>query len=138
MLFKKSKTLSSLYNFEIDSKSTTVKVYIFSGVLVMTLDLYILIHILLLMFWLIFVDLFSPIRQQNLKKILKAYLEIQTCIRLNQNWAKIAHLTQKRIFGEISLSCDFHLLIVSYYATKFLRYKLGKKSLDWMLKNSIK
>ena len=137
MLFKTSKTLSSLYNFEIDSKNTTVKTYILSGMLVMTLGLYILIHILFSMFWLILVDLFSPIRQQNLKEILKAYLEIQTCIMLDQIGAKLS-IWPKRRFVVKFHSSDFHLLILSYFAKKFLRYKLGKKSLDWMLKNSIK
>ena len=39
---------------------------------------------------------------QKLKKILRAHHEIQTCIVLDHNWAKIAHLAQKTIFWEIS------------------------------------
>ena len=136
MLFKKSKTISSLYNCGIDSNSTTVKTCIFSGMLVMASDMYILIHILPLMFWLIFVDLFSPIMQPSLKKILKAYLEIQTCIMLDKIGPKLPVWPKRGFFGKF-YSSDFHLLIVSYYAAKFLTYKLGKKYLDWILKNSI-
>ena len=50
VLFKKSKTILSLYNSGIDCNSTTVETYIFSGMLVMTLDPYISVHLFPLMF----------------------------------------------------------------------------------------
>ena len=63
--FQKLKNTLSLCNFEIDSKSTTIKTYIFSGMIVMTL--YSFFNVLI-----DFCGLIQPHQAVNFKKILKA------------------------------------------------------------------
>ena len=55
---------------------------------------------------------------QKLKKVLKAYLEMQVCVILGLKLRKIAHLAQNIIILEILLKW-FLSFIVSYCATKF-------------------
>ena len=61
-----------------------------------------------------------PYHAGKFERNLWADPEIRACIPFDQNWAKIAHLTQKRFFNKFHLS-DLHLFIASYHAAKFLK-----------------